>query len=244
MDSELQVISRPVTSFVTGISYIVSIRNHCGEKYEMQISDEKKEQWLEYCAQYIGRRYPDVLICSRPRGGFILVDGVAPSGRECPVRYCPVQRRWYDSERDFCHLEVLHDGRMMVAYVDETDEDGAMVLQVVHPRETLEFIDLLHRPVAAFAEKAVRISSWPLSSVADIRIILPCEGKWRTWDPSIASTDTSREFTSALLNCLRAGETPLQAKPGHTASAICTRWPEQVASMMDEIGRASCRERV
>lgn len=200
----------------------------------MESLDRNGDLRLGIYAQYIGRRYPDIQMCSGYRGGFLLVDGVAPSDHECPVRYCPAQKRWYDSERDFCHLEIRPDGRVLVAYVDETDEDGAMDLQVYHPREALEFIDLLHRPVADFAERGVRISSRPLSSVADIRIILPCGGKWRAWDPAIASADMSREFASALLNGLWAGESALPAKAEHAAAAICNRWPEQVASMVDD----------
>lgn len=206
----------------------------------MESFDKNGDLRLGIYAQYIARRYPDVQMCSRPRGGFLLVDGVAPSDHECPVRYCPAQKRWYDSERDFCHFEIRPDGRVLVAYVDETDEDGAMDLQVHHPREALEFIDLLHLPVADFAERGVLISSRPLSSVADIRIILPCGGKWRAWDPGIASANTNREFNAALLNCLRAGESPLLAKPEYAVAAICDRWPEQVASMMD--GESILRE--
>ena len=200
----------------------------------MESFDRNENLRLCFYAQYFGHRYPDIQMCSRTRGGFLLVDGVAPSDHECPVRYCPAQKRWYDSERDFCHLEIRPDGRVLVAYVDETDEDGAMDLQVVHPREAREFIDLLHRPIANFAEKTVRMSSRPLSSVADIQIILPCRGKWRAWNPAIAMADMSREFASALLNCLWAGESPLLAKPEHAAAAICDRWPEQVASMVDD----------
>lgn len=200
----------------------------------MESFDRNREQQLRFYAQYIWRRYPDIQVCHHPCGGFLLIDGVAPSDRECPVRYCPIQKRWYDSERDFCHLEIRHDGRALVAYVDETDDDGAMVLQVVHPREALEFIDMLRRPVADFAERAVRISSRSLSSMADIRIILPCGGKWRAWNPAIALAKTNREFTEALHTCLWAGESPLLAKPEYAATAICARWPEQVASMMDD----------
>ena len=109
-----------------------------------------------------------------------------------------------------------------------------MDLKVAHPREALEFIDLLHRPVADFAERAVRISSRSLSSMADIRIILPYGGKWRAWNPAIASAKTNREFTEALQNCLWARESPLLARPVYAAAAICARWPEQVASMMDD----------
>ena len=200
----------------------------------MESFDGSEDLRLCFYAQYIGHRYPDVQMCSRSRGGFLLVDGVAPSDHECPVRYCPAQKRWYDSERDFCHLEIRPDGRVLVAYVDETDEDGAMDLQLVHSQEVREFIDLLHRPIADFAEKTVRMSSQPLSSVADIRIILPCGGKWRAWNPAIAMVDMSREFALALLNCLRAGESPLLAKPEYAAAAICACWPEQVASLMDD----------
>lgn len=200
----------------------------------MESFDMVEDLRLSFYAQYIGRRYPDIQMCSRSRGGFLLVDGVAPSDHECPVRYCPIQKRWYDSERDFCHLEIRPDGLVLVAYVDETDEDGSMDLQVLHPREALEFIDLLHRLIADFAERTVRMSSRPLSSVADIQIILPCGGKWRAWNPAIAMADMSREFASALLNCLRAGESPLHAKPENAAAAICDRWPEQVASMVDD----------
>lgn len=196
-------------------------------------SDGSRALWLGFYTRYIGQRHPDVQVRHRPEGNILLVDGVTPGNREDPVRYCPVHRCWYGSGRDFCHAEILHDGRVMVAYVDDTEDEGSMVLHVAHPHEALEIIDLLHHPIADFTGNKVSIISRSLSSLADIRILLPCDGKWRAWDPSIASGTPGQEFASAMVHCLRAGESHWQAKPGHRANAICARWPEQVSSMMD-----------
>ncbi len=183
--------------------------------------------------EYLERHLVSEELDVRTHDDFNVVGLIGPGLHECPVRYGVHERRWHDSGCNYAFAIVHSNGRMFVAYTDETDEDGAMFLRIRHPREAIEMIRLMKSPLSFFQDEVEAGEPVPLSSMAEFRVLLPCRDSWKALDPSHPPEGAPKEFMADVTRCVRDYEWPAREDLDIATTSVYEAWPQWIDGLPD-----------